>query len=228
MATDAEILERAKVREVAGVFRSREGLDAAVSALLSLGFDRADIDVMVGTEASERLGGVKIAVEELPEVPAPRHPVIAREDFVLVWSLAFSVVVFAGAVLAAWLVVKLGGNLIWTGVAGAVGAAAAAVFGALIARHLARKHIRELESQLITHELVLLVRVWSLDQEPKAEQILRDHGARAVRPHEIVIDKRLEHLPLHSLRVDPWLGDEPLAQVLGASPGARPGNLNHS
>ena len=228
MATDAEILERAKVREVAGVFRSREGLDAAVSALLSSGFDRADIDVMVGTEARERLRGVKIAVEELPEVPAPRQPVIAREDFVLVWSLVFSVVVFAGAVLAAWLVVKLGGNLIWTGVAAAVGAAAAAVLGALIARHLARKHIRKLEAQLITRELVLLVRVWSLDQERKAEQILRHHGARAVRPHEIVIDKRWEHLPLHSLRVDPWLGDEHLAQVLGASPGARSGNLNHS
>jgi hypothetical protein len=218
MATPTNILERVKVRELAGVFHSREAMDAAVSALLSSGFDGADIDVMVGAEARERLGGVKIAVEELPEVPAPRQPVIAREDFVLVWSLAFSVVVFAGAVLA-WLVVKLGGNLIWTGVAAAVGAAAAAVFGALIDRHLARKHITELEAQLITHELVLLVRVWSLDQERKAEQILRDHGARAVRPHEIVIDKRLEHLPLHSLRVDPWLGDGPLAQVQGASLG---------
>lgn len=48
MATATEILERVKVREVAGVFHSRDLLDAAVSALLSSGFDRADIDVMVG------------------------------------------------------------------------------------------------------------------------------------------------------------------------------------
>ena len=53
--------------------------------------------------------------------------------------------------------------------------------------------------------------------------ILLRHGAQAVRPHEITIDKRLEHLPLHSLWVGPWLGDEPPAQVEGAMLGARPG-----
>ena len=68
-----EVLERVKVREVVGVFRSRDVLDAAVHALLSSGFDRADIDVLVGTEAHQRLGGVKLPVEELPDVPdAPR------------------------------------------------------------------------------------------------------------------------------------------------------------
>ena len=68
MATANKVLERVKVREVAGVFRSRDLLDAAVSALLSSGFDRADVDVVVGAEARERLGGAKIAAEELPVV----------------------------------------------------------------------------------------------------------------------------------------------------------------
>jgi hypothetical protein len=90
--TTNEVLERVKVGEVAGVFRSRDLLDAAVSALLSSGFDRADIGVTVGAEARERLGGAKIAAEELPEVPgAPRQPLIAREDIVLVWSLVLSI-----------------------------------------------------------------------------------------------------------------------------------------
>jgi len=121
-----EILERVKVREVAGVFRSRDMLDAAVHALLSSGFDRADIDVVVGVEARERLGGAKIAAEELPDVPAtPRHPLIAREDIVLVWSLVLSILIFAGGGFAAWLVVKSGGELIWAGIAAAVGALAA-------------------------------------------------------------------------------------------------------
>jgi hypothetical protein len=80
-----EILGRVKVREVAGVLRSRDVLDAAVHTLLSSGFDRADIDVVVGAEARERLGCAKIAAEELPDLPAaPRHPLIARED--LAWS----------------------------------------------------------------------------------------------------------------------------------------------
>ena len=72
---DAEVLERVKVREVAGIFRSRDVLDAAVGSLLSSGFDRADIDIVVVTEARRKLGGAGVAVEELPEVPAvPRRP----------------------------------------------------------------------------------------------------------------------------------------------------------
>lgn len=215
MATNGsttEVLEKVKVREVVGVFRSREVLDAAARELLSSGFDRADIDVVVGVEARQRLG-IKIVAEELPEVPnAPRQPFSAREDHVLIWSLALSILIFAAASAAAWLVVHSGGELIWAGIAAAIGAIAAAVLGAQIARTFTHKRIRNLEAQLMTRELVLLVRVWSPDQQRKAEQILIGHGAQAVRPHEITIAKRLEHLPLYSLRVDPWLGDEPLAQ----------------
>jgi hypothetical protein len=214
MATPTKILERVKVREVAGVFRAGDAMDEAVTTLLSSGFDRADIDVMVGAEARERLRGAKIAAEELPDVPsAPRQPVIAGEDVILVWSLVLSIVIFAGAGFAAWLVVKSGGELIWAGVAAAIGASAAGFLGAQFARGFARKRIRHLEAQLMSRELALLVRVHSAEEEAKATEILLGHGAQAVRPHEIAIDKRLEDLPLHSLRVDPWLGNEPLAQV---------------
>ena len=228
MPTPTKILDRVKVREVAGVFRARDAMDEAVTALLSSGFDRADIDVVVGVEARERLGGAKIAAEELPDVPtAPRRPVIAREDVILVWSLVLSILIFAGAGFAAWLVVKSGGELIWAGIAAAIGAVAAGWLGAQLARAFARKRIRYLEAQLLTRELVLLVRVRSAEEEAKATEILLDHGAQAVRPHEIKIDKRLEDLPLHSLRVDPWLSDEPLAAVRGAIGGTRPGGLNN-
>jgi hypothetical protein len=223
-----EVLERVKVREVVGVFRSRDVLDAAVHALLSSGFDRADIDVLVGAEVRQTLRGAKIAAEELPDVPgASRQPVIAREDLVLVWSLVLSILIFAGAGFAAWLVVKSGGELIWAGGAAVVWTLAAGWIGAQVARAIARKRIRHLEAQLISRELVLLVRVRSAEEEAKATEILLGHGAQAVRPHEITIDKRLEHLPLHSLRVDPWLGDEPLAQVEGATLGAHPSGINH-
>jgi hypothetical protein len=218
-----------KVREVAGVFRARDAMDEAVTALLSSGFDRADIDVMIGAEARERLRGAKIAAEELPDVPtAPRQPVIAREDVILVWSLVLSILIFAGAGFAAWLVVESGGELIWGGFAAAIGAIAAGLAGAQLARAFARKRITHLvEAQLMSRELVLLVRVRSAEEEAKATEILLGRGAQAVRPHEIAIEKRLEDLPLHSLRVDPWLGDEPLAQVEGAALGARPSRRSH-
>jgi hypothetical protein len=97
-----------------------------------------------------------------------------------------------------------------------------------VARAFARKRIRDLEAQLISHELVLLVRVSSAEEEAKATEILLRHGAQAVRHHEITIDKRLQDLlPLHSLRVDPWLSDEPLAQVEGTTLGDGPARLHH-
>src|SRR5258705_8989882 len=155
MATVTKILERVIVREVAGVFRSRDRLDAAVHALLSSGFDRADVDVVVGAEAREGLGGAKVAAEELPEVSAaPRQPVIAREDIVLVGSLVLSILIFAGAGFAAWIVVKFGGELIWAGIAAAIGVVAAEWVGSQMARAFARRRIRHLEAQLITRELV--------------------------------------------------------------------------
>ena len=149
------ILGRVTVREVAGVFRARDVLDAAVGALLSSGFDRADIDVVVGAEAREKLGGVKIAAEELPDVPAaPRQPFIAREDVVLVWSMVLSIPTFAAAGLAACLVVRSGAHLIWAGVAATVAAVAAGWLGVQVTRAFARKRIRDLVAQLTSRDLV--------------------------------------------------------------------------
>jgi hypothetical protein len=215
MATGAyEVIERVKVREAVGIFHSRDALAAAIDTLLLAGFDRADIDVIVGGRfARERLGGVHVSVEELPEVPGiPRQAFFAREDLVEVWVLALAILIFIGAAAAAWIVIVLRGSLVWAGVAAAVGALAAGGIGALIARAFARKHARELAAQLAARDLVLCVRVRSPEEEAKAQDILIGHGAEAVRLHEIQIEKRLEHLPLHSLRADPWLGEEPLGR----------------
>jgi hypothetical protein len=46
-----------------------------------------------------------------------------------------------------------------------------------------------------------------------AQEILRSHGAKAVRIHEVEIDKRIADLPLSSLRPDPWLGSERLGDA---------------
>ena len=108
MATGAyEVIERVKVREAVGIFHSRDALAAAIDTLLLAGFDRADIDVIVGGRfARERLGGVHVSVEELPEVPGiPRQAFFAREDLVEVWVLALAILIFIGAAAAAWIVI---------------------------------------------------------------------------------------------------------------------------
>jgi hypothetical protein len=211
-----KVIDKVKVREVAGIFHSRDALAPAVDALLLAGFDRADIDVIIGGPlAREKLGGVHVSIDELPEVPGvPRQPFIVREDLVEVLALAFAILIFIGAALAGWIVVATSGSLAWAAVAvaAAIGAVAAAGIGGLIARAFARKHARELLAQSAAREFVLCVRVRSLEQEAKAQEILTGNGAEAVRSHEIQIEKHLKDLPLHSLRVDPWLGEEALGR----------------
>jgi hypothetical protein len=209
--------ERIKVREVAGVFRSREPLEAAVEALLLAGFDRADIDLMAGIDAvRQRLGTVYVPAEELADVPdAPREAFVAREEVTGALADAAGILTFIGATAAAYGVVASGGALaLAVAAAAAGGLAAAGGAGALIARFLGREQARELQAQMAAGGLVLWVRIRSPEREHKAQQILKDHGAEAVRVHEIEIQKRFEDIPLGSLVLDPWLGSEPLGEPI--------------
>jgi hypothetical protein len=214
-ASDDDILERVRVREVAGVFDSREALDAAVQALLRAGFDRADIDLMATADAIEKkLGGVYIAAEELPDVPgAPRRAYVAREDLTVTTSMVAGVLSYFGATAAALAVVASGGALAAALAAAVAGGAIAGGIGAVASRLLGREQAKELETQMALGGLVLWVRVRSPEHEERAQQILNDHGAKAVRVHHIEIAKRLEDIPLSSIRPDPWLGDERLGDA---------------
>ncbi|MBK3800688.1 hypothetical protein GAY33_15835 [Azospirillum brasilense] len=208
------VIERVKVREVAGVFRSPDALDAAADALLRGGFDRADIDLMAHPDTiREKLGGVYAPAEELADVPdVPRRAYIAHEDVATTTALVAGVLSYVGAAAAALGVVASGGTLALALAAAAAGGAAGGGVGALISRALGAERARELETLMAVGGLVLWVRVRTPEQEEKAQRILREHSAEAVRVHEIEIDKRLEDLPLASLRPDPWLSDEPLAR----------------
>jgi hypothetical protein len=213
---DADVLEKTKVREVAGVFHSRDALEAAVSDLTTNGFDRSDIDLMAGVDAiKQKLGTVFVPAEELADAPrAPRRAFVAREDRVVPTSLVAAVLTYVGATAGALGVVASGGTLALAAAAAAAGGAAVGGLGSLVlSRFLEEAEADELEAQMVAGGLVLWVRVRSPAQERKAQAILRRHGAEAVRVHEIEIAKELEDLPLAHIHPDPWPGSEPLAQV---------------
>jgi hypothetical protein len=199
------VLETVKVHEVAGVFRSREDLDGAVDDLLLAGFDRADIDLMASRDAvREKLGKIYIATEELPDIRSvPRQAYVARHEATGALVLVAGVLTTVGVTAAALSIVASGGALALALAASAIGST-----GVLIARHLGRERAKELETQMTAGGLVLWVRTRSAERDAKAQQILRNHGAEAVRVHEIEIEKRLEDVPLGSL----LLGDERLGQ----------------
>jgi len=88
-----------------------------------------------------------------------------------------------------------------------VGGAIGCGLGILIARRLGWRWRQSPMTPAGTDGLVLWVRVRIPEREQAALRILHDHGAEAVHVHEIEIAKRLEDLPLSSLRADPWLGE---------------------
>lgn len=206
-------IERVRVREVAGIFSFRDALDATVDALLESGFDRSDIAVS-SRQAARKTLGFDVPAEEIPEIPnVPRRAFFGPEDVTLVAGMAVGILMFAAAALGVFVVTVSGGSSAAAVLAAWVGGSVVGGIGAWIVRRLRREHAPEIDSPDIVGELVLFVRVRSPARESKALDILAEHGAKAVRVHEIEIDKRLEDIPLSSLRVDPWLGDERLGRV---------------
>ncbi|UGY08565.1 hypothetical protein [Phyllobacterium pellucidum] len=193
-----EILEQSAVREVAGIVRSPKILDHVVEALEHAGFDRGDIDVMADSETiRDRFGSIFIPVEELADVPgAPRSAFIQRDDVSMVRFGATGVLLYVGATVAALSIVASGGSLAAALAAAAAAGAASGGIGALSTRFLTRERARMIETMMMEGGLVLWVRVRSKEAERQAEEIMREQGVEQVRVHEMVIDKRLEDLPL--------------------------------
>ncbi len=200
-----EIVEQRVVREVAGVVRTPEVLETIIDALELAGFDRADIDVMADIETiRKRFGTMFIPLEEFADVPgAPRRAFVHRDDVSSARSTAFGVLFSIGATVAALGVVASGGGLAVALAAAAAAGTASGGLGALAARHLGRERAELIETMIMEGGVVLWVRVRSENAERRAEQIMREGGAEAVRVHEITLDKHLSELPLADV-----VGDE--------------------
>ncbi|SDR63494.1 hypothetical protein SAMN05519103_08676 [Rhizobiales bacterium GAS113] len=206
-----DIIKQMRVREVAAVFHLRTHLDRAVEALLTHGFDRADLSVVEGRdEIRARLGGVDIPAEDLADIPdAPRRALIDREDVSATLVLVSALAACVGAIGAVWYVIDADGGPLLTALAALVGGVVAGgVAASIVANILRRRH--DPEEIVAMYGLILCVRVRSPEQEEQAQMFLREHGGKAIRVHEVELAERVRDIPLSSLRPDPWLGDERL------------------
>jgi hypothetical protein len=201
------MLETAKAREVAGLFRSREKLQAAVDDLLLYGFDRADLDLMGSPDRVHNvLRNASISLD-LAGAPRVSKGVPAwREDIALVQAMIVAIFGFVAAAAAAAVVIALGGSIVPAIIAAALaGSIAAALSGLVFARHFKPKDVVVLDENLQGGGVIVWVRVRTADQEAKARQILLAHGAGAVREVETEIAKTPEDIPLSRLRPDPFI-----------------------
>ena len=214
-ASSDDILEQVRSREVTGVFHSRKALIDAADDLLVAGFDRADIDVSASfDELKRRLNYQSIPPADLADIPtAARQPLIDQGDVLTTDAVVGSLAGCIGAVAMAYFLIIRGMAPLSVGIVSVLtGLVVGGVAVLVVRRRLQRERVRGLEKLAEAHGLLIWVRVLSPEKEAEAQEILARHGAEAVHVHEIELAKTPEDLPLHSLQVDPWLGDEPLGR----------------
>ena len=210
-----EILDKVRTREVTGVFYSRKALIDAAEDLLVAGFDRSEIDVSASRDELERrLNYSAIASADLADIPtAPRQPLVGEDDVVISDAVVGSVVGCAAALAMAFFLVVRNFGAISVGILSVL--SGLLIGGAAMLwqrRRLQRERALGLENLAEAQGFLMWVRVRSPEQEAQAQEILVRHGGKAVHVHEIELATRSEDIPLHSLRVDPWLGDERLGR----------------
>jgi hypothetical protein len=211
------VLDRARVREVAGVFHSLDSLEAAGDDLLRAGFDRSDVDVIAPPdEVRRKLGAASayIPAEDLADMPGvPRQPFLGDDDITNIKIVASSTLGSIAAVFTALILFLAGyssGQIAAIGIL--VGLIGAGIGIVAAPRAYGGGKFKGIEPASAARGVVMWVRVHSDEQESQAREILIAHGAQAVRVHEIEIAKTPEDSPLGSIRPDPWLGSERLGQ----------------
>jgi hypothetical protein len=210
-----EILDKLRTREVTGVFHSRKALLTAAEELLVAGIDRADIDISASLdELQQRLNYQSIPPEDLADIlPDARQPLVGEDDVLGTDAVVGSVAGCAAAVAMAFFLVAKDMRPVSIGIFSVL--TGLVVGGAVVLwarRRLQRERTLGLEKLSEAQGLLIWVRVRSPEKEAEAQEILIRNGGKAIHVHEIELTKRTEDLPLHSLRPDPWLGDERLGR----------------
>ena len=210
-----DILDRMRTREVTGVFHSRKALIDAAEELLVAGIDRADIDVSASVdELDRRLNYQAIPAADLADMPiTPRQSFIGIDDVLSAEALAGSIAGCIAAIAVAGILVTRGTEPLYVGIFSILsGLIVGGIAVTRVRGRLYRERTLGLEKQSEWQGLLIWVRVRSPEKEAEAQEILIRRGGQAVHVHEIELATRLEDRPLHSLRVDPWLGDERLGR----------------
>jgi hypothetical protein len=211
-----DILDRMRTREVTGVFHSRKALIDAAEELLIAGIDRADIDVSASVdELDRRLNYQAIPAADIADMPiTPRQSFIGIDDVLSAEAVAGSIAGCIAAIAVAAILVARGAEPLYVGIFSIL---SGLIVGAIAVTRLGRQLYRErtlgLEKQSEWQGLLIWVRVRSPEKEAEAQEILTRHGGQAVHVHEIELTREADDHPLHSLRPDPWLGDERLGRL---------------
>ncbi|MDB5581439.1 MAG: hypothetical protein JWR80_6615 [Bradyrhizobium sp.] len=215
MEPSEDNLDRMCTREVTGVFHSQKTLIDAAEELLVAGNDRADIDVSASVdELDRRLNYQAIPAADLADMAiTPRQSFMGIDDALSAEAVAGSVAGCIVAIAVAAILIARDTEPLYVGIFSILsGVVVCGIALTRVRRQLYRERTLGLEKQSEWKGLLIWVRARSPEKEAEAQEILIRHGAQAVHVHEIELVARPNDGPLHSLRIDPWLGDERLGQ----------------
>lgn len=183
----SEARDAVRRTEAVGVFDDAASLQAAIDALLSAGFDRAELSLLADEDTVERkLGAHYRRVEGLEDDPnAPRAAYVSTESVGDAEGGLIGGLFYVGAATALAGVVATGGSLAAMLTAAAGAGAAGGAIGAVLARLIDERRARALADQLAHGGLLLWVRTRDQAHETRALDLLRRNGARDAHVHEL-------------------------------------------
>lgn len=180
-----------KIREAVGVFDNYEEMEKTIEALQIAGIGRRHISVLGSQMAVEKkFGSTHVKTDVLADHPdAPRSPDIQQEELGIGQGALVSGGLLFGVVTA---VIASGGlavpGIVTTAVIGGTGGA---MVGGLLAMLLGEKYVEFFQSQIDEGGLLLWVNTPTAEMESKAQQILKNNGARNVHIHELSVNGNL-------------------------------------
>jgi len=177
--------EREGICEVVGVFHAGDALEAAIEALLSSGFDRAQLSLLASESAvDDKLKRHDGRIAELADDPAvPRAAYVSTAAVGDAQGALIGGLTYIGATAAIGAVVMSGGALAATLMAAMVAGGAGTLLGSVLARVVGRHHAEYLHNQIERGGLLLWVRAWEPADERLAISILREYGGDNIHSH---------------------------------------------
>lgn len=175
------------IREAIGVFQDFPSLQRATDALLTAGFDRAELSLLADPRTvREKLGRAITdvrAFEDLPDVPV--RPYAGIDSRIEAEGALIGVGAYAAAIVAAIAAVgnglATGPVIAWVVAAGLGGAG----LGAIFAGRLEGGYRRYVRGMIAAGGLLLWVRARDAAREARALDILRQFGASDVHAHDV-------------------------------------------
>lgn len=177
------------IREAVAVFRTAESLQDAIDALLSSGFDRAELSLLAAEAAiEEKLGHVYRKIADLEDdATVPRTCYVSPESVGDAEGALVGGLLYIGAMAALGAVFASGGTLAAALAAAALAGGSGGLIGTALARIVGKQQADHLQEQIDRGGLLLWVRARDDDHEKRALEILRKHSGSDVHTHTLNI-----------------------------------------